>query len=154
MSLFYLFFFSGVANASDSLKHYKATRIFEPIKIDGQLTESAWTNTISFSDFVMNRPIEGSAPTQKTEVRIVYDNTAIYVGAMLYDTAPDSILKELGQTLPATVVLQTSMQIISDLFSTPTIHGKMLMILECMPQAFKLTVAIVIICLMLFGKVL
>ena len=31
-----------------------------------------------------------------TEVRIVYDNTAIYVGAMLYDTAPDSILKELG----------------------------------------------------------
>jgi hypothetical protein len=94
--LFLSVLFSGVVSASDSLKHYKATRIFEPIKIDGQLTESVWASTNALSDFVMNRPIEGGVPTQKTEVRIVYDNTAIYIGAMLYDSAPDSILKELG----------------------------------------------------------
>ncbi|HNF31598.1 MAG TPA: hydrolase, partial [Bacteroidia bacterium] len=90
--LFLSVLFSGVVSASDSLKHYKATRIFEPIKIDGQLTESVWASTNALSDFVMNRPIEGGVPTQKTEVRIVYDNTAIYIGAMLYDSAPDSIL--------------------------------------------------------------
>ncbi len=80
----------------DTLKKYSATRITNPVKIDGKLDESLWSNVSSITDFVMARPIEGGTPTEKTEVKIVYDNTALYVGAVLYDSQPDSILRELG----------------------------------------------------------
>jgi hypothetical protein len=96
---FILFFFSQYCFAEsppDTLKKYNAVRINQPIKIDGKLDDDAWKNANTISDFMMNRPLEGGTPTQRTEVKIVYDNTAIYVGAMLFDTHPDSILHELG----------------------------------------------------------
>ncbi|MCX6292137.1 MAG: DUF5916 domain-containing protein [Bacteroidetes bacterium] len=73
-----------------------ATRITVAPKIDGVLDDAIWTTAIPISDFVMSRPLEGGKPTQLSEVRVAYDNKAIYVGAMLYDTHPDSILHELG----------------------------------------------------------
>jgi len=80
----------------DTTKKYFTQRTSVAPKIDGVLDDAAWNSVAPASDFVMSRPIEYGAPTQKTEFRIVYDNAAIYVGAMMYDTAPDSILRELG----------------------------------------------------------
>lgn len=80
----------------DTLKKYAAQRINEAVKIDGKLDDAAWKGISVVSDFVMARPIEGGVPTERTEVKIVYDNTALYVGAMLYDSHPDSILHELA----------------------------------------------------------
>ena len=73
-------------------KYFKATRIASSPKIDGVLDDEVWKNAESVSDFIQNFPKEGGVPSQKTEVKIVYDNLAIYVGAMMYDTSPDSIL--------------------------------------------------------------
>ncbi len=92
--LFVLFSFSTFGN--DTTKVCIASRITVPPKIDGVLNESFWSDIKPISDFVMNRPIEGGKPTQRTEVRIAYDNKAVYVAAMLYDNNPDSILHELG----------------------------------------------------------
>src|SRR5688572_13748827 len=80
----------------DTLKSYTASRISSIIKIDGDLGDEAWNSVMPASDFVMSQPVEGGVPVQKTEFRIVYDNYAVYVGAMMYDTHPDSILHELG----------------------------------------------------------
>lgn len=88
--------FSQVLPVPDTTKKYSAVRAETAPKIDGVLDDSAWANVLPATDFVMSRPIENSTPTQKTEVWIVYDNTAVYVGAMMYDTSPDSILHELG----------------------------------------------------------
>ena len=93
---FFLIVISTFLFANDTLKICTAVRIEAPPKIDGVLDEEVWMKAIPINDFVMNRPVEGGVPTQKTEVRIVYDNKASYVGAMLYDTHPDSILHELG----------------------------------------------------------
>src|ERR1043165_767865 len=98
-----LFFFlvlllPGLKAQNDSIpprKNYFTSRAVKSPKIDGLLDDAAWENVAVISDFKMNFPVYGAAPTQKTEVRIVYDNTAIYVSAMLYDTAPDSIAKQL-----------------------------------------------------------
>jgi len=73
-----------------------ASRTSEPPKIDGVLDDATWKNCIPINDFTMSRPIEGGKPTQQTEVRIAYDDRAVYVAAMMYDTHPDSILHELG----------------------------------------------------------
>ena len=86
----------NIQGATDSLKHYQATRIHEKLKIDGNLNEPAWQKANTINDFVMFRPNEGGTPTQRTEVKIIYDNSALYVGAILYDSSPDSILRELG----------------------------------------------------------
>lgn len=97
-SLFCVFFLipagRHVVLASD--RTYTATRVNSTIKIDGKLNDPAWLSARVAGDFVQNEPNFGAAVSQRTEVRIVYDNASIYIGAMLYDTAPDSILHQLG----------------------------------------------------------
>jgi len=85
------------AIAADSLKTYRATRITEIVKIDAVMDEGAWTLVNTATDLVQNLPLEGNPPTQKTSFKIAYDNSAVYIGAIMYDTSPDSILHELGK---------------------------------------------------------
>ncbi len=94
LSLLVLVF--GNIIAQDSLKKVQAYRLTIEPKIDGILDDDVWKKAIAVSDFIQNMPYQGAAATQKTEVRIAYDDAAIYVGAMMYETAPDSILQELG----------------------------------------------------------
>ncbi len=77
-------------------KSIEALRVDESINIDGRLDEAIWQIAPIATDFVENYPEENAPPSQKTEVRFLYDNTALYVGAMCYDTAADSILSQLG----------------------------------------------------------
>src|ERR1041385_3891749 len=95
LAFLFLFFVASLV-AQDSTKVCHAVRISHPPKIDGALDDVSWREAMPVSDFVMSRPDEGGKPTQKTEVRVLYDNRAVYVGAMMYDSHPDSILHELG----------------------------------------------------------
>lgn len=65
-------------------------------KIDGILNDLCWQKCDSVSDFYQYQPVYNSIPTQKTVVRIGYDSEAVYISAMMYDSAPDSILREFG----------------------------------------------------------
>lgn len=69
------------------------------ITIDGNLDEEIWKTVPIATDFVMFEPDNGKpiAENKKTEVKVVYDNDAIYVGALLYDDEPEKILKEIVQ---------------------------------------------------------
>ena len=77
-------------------KVYKATFSSSEIKIDGYGNDVAWKDAVIATDFIQLDPVEGDQPTQRTEVRLMYDNTAIYIFAHLFDSSPDSILHELG----------------------------------------------------------
>lgn len=78
-------------------KSMSAIKITSPPRIDGNLSDAAWQLSQVASDFVQYSPYSGSESKYKTEVRIVYDDEAIYIGAMMYDPYPDSIYKELGE---------------------------------------------------------
>ncbi len=69
----------------------------EKIAIDGKLEESTWKSVPIATDFVMFQPDNGKkvAENKKTEVRVLYDNEAIYIGVLLYDNEPNKILKEI-----------------------------------------------------------
>jgi hypothetical protein len=82
--------------AQDTNKVYTATRIDQSVKIDGELNEAVWQIAQPITHFFQYQPNEGTEPDHPTDVRIVYDNTAIYIGAIMYDSAPDSIMGELG----------------------------------------------------------
>ncbi len=83
------------AFSADTTKVAFATRTEIPPKIDGIMDE-IWNNAIPISDFIQYVPNYNVTTTQKTEVRILYDDNAIYVFANMFDTNPDSILKQLG----------------------------------------------------------
>ncbi|MEO0046552.1 MAG: hypothetical protein RL705_1743 [Bacteroidota bacterium] len=67
------------------------------ITIDGKFDEPAWKDADIATDFVMIDPDNGKPEPheRRTEVKIVYDNNAIYIAATLYDDEPQKILKEL-----------------------------------------------------------
>lgn len=65
-------------------------RIDARITIDGQLTEPIWKK-IPALPVIMHQPVFGIAPTEKTEIFVVYDRDYLYVGANLYDSQPDKI---------------------------------------------------------------
>ncbi len=67
-----------------------ATRSGEPISIDGHLDEPIWQRAKVLSNFTQLDPLEGQPGSELTEVRIVFDDEAIYFGAMLYDRNPVS----------------------------------------------------------------
>lgn len=77
-------------------KQTNAVKTNYPPKIDGLLNDTVWNKVIPIGDFVQYIPRNNVASTFKTEVRIMYDNSAIYVGAFLFDPNPDSIYKEMG----------------------------------------------------------
>lgn len=99
-SLILLFF--AIISTFDSYgqrKNLQAKSISENISIDGKLNEAIWNTAPVATDFLMLEPDNGRpiSPNKKTDVRILYNNDAIYVAAVLYDDEPQKILKELTQ---------------------------------------------------------
>ncbi|MEC5167468.1 hypothetical protein RCH18_003224 [Flavobacterium sp. PL11] len=80
-------------------KTLKTIFISEKIEIDGKLDESIWQSAPIATDFIMFEPDNGKVMpnNKKTEVRVLYDNDAIYIGALLNDDKPDKILTEITQ---------------------------------------------------------
>ncbi|MBC7847311.1 MAG: carbohydrate binding family 9 domain-containing protein [Flavobacterium sp.] len=78
-------------------KTLQAKSTVESITIDGKNNEEAWKTAPIATDFVMFEPDNGKpiSDTKKTEVKILYDNTSIYVLAILHDDEPNKISKEL-----------------------------------------------------------
>ncbi len=68
-----------------------------PILIDGIDNEAAWLEAESNSQFIQTTPDAGQPSIQNTEVKMLYDNEAIYVFATMYETHPDSITKTLSR---------------------------------------------------------
>ncbi|MDN3644189.1 DUF5916 domain-containing protein [Lutimonas halocynthiae] len=85
--------------AQNTKKELQAQRISEAPVIDGKLNEGAWEDANIAKDFVMFRPGDGDPEpkNQRTEVKIIYDNQAIYIGAYLYDANPDKIMRQLSE---------------------------------------------------------
>lgn len=94
--LFPVFVFSQV-----SKKHLPALKFDDKIAVDGKLNEEVWSRYEMpvAGDFVMLEPGDGAPIPERfdTRVKIFYSDEAIYVGAMLYDSQPDSILTQYTQ---------------------------------------------------------
>jgi hypothetical protein len=60
--------------------HLRAVRTTTPPVIDGRLDDPAWKRAIPSDTFTQHFPDEGAPPTERTEVRILYDDDALYIG--------------------------------------------------------------------------
>ncbi|MBT4482108.1 MAG: carbohydrate binding family 9 domain-containing protein [Candidatus Latescibacteria bacterium] len=77
---------------SQEEKSINAVTSTSPIKLDGLLRETAWENAEVISGFTQRELHEGEAPTEKTEVKILYDENNLYFGIICYDSEPDKIV--------------------------------------------------------------
>ncbi len=65
-------------------------------KLDGKLDDAAWQNAPAAENFVINFPDYGKPASQPAEIKVVYDEEAIYIGAYLHDD-PQLIKKQLTE---------------------------------------------------------
>ena len=72
-----------------------AVRASDRIVLDGRLDEPDWQRVRPATGFVQRDPDEGRPASDATEVRILYDDSAIYVGARMYDREPAKISRRL-----------------------------------------------------------
>ncbi len=75
----------------------QATRLAGTVQVDGHLDEAVWQTAAPITRLTQIRPTEGGEPSQRTEVRVVYDDEAIYVGARMYDDQPAGIVGRLAR---------------------------------------------------------
>jgi len=89
-TLLLLVIFSFVTSAQTKI--YKAVRVQTPPVIDGSLSDSVWQSAPAISDFAEQEPKRNNPPSEKTEVKILYDENNIYIGAFCYDREPGKIV--------------------------------------------------------------
>ncbi len=77
-------------------KTIEAHRISGAISVDGHLDEAIWSNIpVGASGLTNFRPTDGEPMSQRSEVKLAYDDNSIYVAATLYENGRDSIKTEL-----------------------------------------------------------
>ena len=94
ISLFLLFICTDLKSQSENRepKSFKAFPIkSEDIKLDGKLDDTFWSDVTGISNFLVQEPVEGGEPTEKTTVKVAYDENYLYIGAIFYDSDPDGI---------------------------------------------------------------
>jgi len=77
--------------AGNTEKVVRVVRVESPPVIDGKLDDAIWQQADVISDFHQTRPGNGAEPSDRTEVYLVYDDNAIYIGARMFDSEPDRI---------------------------------------------------------------
>ena len=70
----------------------RAVRVDVSPVVDGRLDEEAWQGAEVLGNFIQRIPRDGAPASEPTEVRVLYTNEALYVGAWLWDSEPDRIV--------------------------------------------------------------
>ena len=77
--------------ANEPRTRIKAARASKPPVLDGRLTDEVWSSAEPTTGFLQTDPDEGRPATENTEIRVLYDDQAIYIGARMFDDDPKQI---------------------------------------------------------------
>jgi hypothetical protein len=94
---------SIAARAQDADVERKTIRAFprsSPVHVDGRLSEPDWARAEIARGFRQREPQPNEPATHATEVRVLVDDDALYIGARLFDSQPDRIAAQLGRRDP------------------------------------------------------
>jgi len=84
------------------VKRARAVRIpNNRMVVDGKLDEAEWAQAPAATDFVQQQPLEGAPTTHRTDIRFLYDDDHLYVGATMYEDELDKvIINDLRRDFP------------------------------------------------------
>src|SRR5713101_4220434 len=86
---------SGQTPANDdspSMRSVVAVRADNAPELDGSLKDAGWQDARLISNFRQREPFERQPPTEKTEVRVLYDNRYLYFGIQCFDSEAKKIV--------------------------------------------------------------
>src|SRR5215813_10892992 len=86
-----LIFASPIFAQENGTPRIRLLHITQPIKVDGRLDEPAWSQAEVATGFRQQEPNEGEPATEKTEVRLLFDDKNLYVGVHAFDSEPSRI---------------------------------------------------------------
>jgi hypothetical protein len=89
---FIFFIFTVLVTSFLFAQNQTPPRITTSPHIDGILNEEVWKRALVVSDFIQRLPREGSIPSERTEMRILYSETSLFLGFIAYDTHPEKIV--------------------------------------------------------------
>lgn len=89
--VFILILLSGCFNLFPDAIRLKARQVKKGPVIDGVLNEAVWSQAKLFSDFKMVMPQTGTTPSEKTELRVLYDEKNLYIGVYCFTADPSTI---------------------------------------------------------------
>lgn len=81
----------------DGTRAVHAVRAPIPPRIDGRLADPLWATAEPFESFVQVFPEEGAAPSERTVLRVLFDDRNLYVGIICYDREPALVMSPLGR---------------------------------------------------------
>jgi Domain of unknown function (DUF5916)/Carbohydrate family 9 binding domain-like len=67
----------------------------QAVRANGEVSDEAWRRASAIDAFVQREPEEGGRPSQRTEFRVVYDASTLFVKVHAFDTDPDRIVSYL-----------------------------------------------------------
>ena len=82
---------------ADGQQEVTAVPISTPPLIDGMLDEAFWARIEPITGFRQRDPVDGAVATERTEVRVAYTPTALYLGMSMFDSEPGEILGNILQ---------------------------------------------------------
>ena len=84
---------------SDALRYktMSAVRTVTPPKIDGKLDDSVWSKAIVLNDFIQYEPYNLESPSVETEVRVLYDDSFMYIAFENFDPEPSTIMDRISR---------------------------------------------------------
>ena len=94
--------FSGLAGRAQNLemtgtathgrKTVSAVRTEYPVVVDGDVMDAVWEQTAAATGFLQKEPREGQAATERTEFRVLYDATTLYIAVHNFDSNPQGVI--------------------------------------------------------------
>jgi hypothetical protein len=87
-----LMYSAAMHHVNAQVRRATATPTTEHIRIDGNPDEPAWQTATPIGALIQVVPKEGAEPTEKTEVRVLVDEEALYFGIICFDRNPSAII--------------------------------------------------------------
>jgi hypothetical protein len=69
-----------------------AAQATDPVRLDGALDDEVWSRAEAVGGFVQSEPQDGQPATERTEVRLAFDDTTLYIAASCFDSDPAGIV--------------------------------------------------------------
>jgi Domain of unknown function (DUF5916)/Carbohydrate family 9 binding domain-like len=85
------------AGSEASGRVVQAMSVSSAPRIDGRLDDEAWRTAVAAAEFRQRDPKEGEAASERTEIRVVFDEAALYVGVRLFDREASRIVRRLAR---------------------------------------------------------
>jgi hypothetical protein len=105
-------------SAQESWEEYQAdaVRVATPPRIDGVLDEAIWQTAAVIDEFIQQEPNEGAPATERTEVRILYDGSSLYLGVRAFHSDTEDVIATEMRRDGDRILQEDNFQVILDTF--------------------------------------